>query len=200
MGRAMSDGPSVVAQLFRAIGIQRVVYVDDRFGITRERLATRCRDLTVEQLTASGVFPGVELPEDDEPLREERLKAAIDKVSDNQLEPAFDAIAELPNGTDEKDRDAAKGFTDLLGEATDLKLLSLSQWRRNRRTSPKSAGRSRHCSFSTMTSSLKVVPRKKDGGRLINCTQSYNGTSTRTRSNPQSRRRDSGRDALQSDR
>ncbi|MCX7429111.1 MAG: hypothetical protein NTW96_26235 [Planctomycetia bacterium] len=129
MGKAMSDGPSVVAQLFQAIGIKRVVYVDDQFGITRERLATRCRDLTVEQLTASGVFPGVEFPEDDEPLREQRLKAAIDKVSDKQLEPAFDAIAELPNGTGKKDRDAAKGFTDLLGEATDLKLLSLSQWR-----------------------------------------------------------------------
>ena len=51
---------SVVAQLFTAIGIKRVVYVDDRFGITRERLSALCRGRTAEQIVASAVFPGIE--------------------------------------------------------------------------------------------------------------------------------------------
>jgi hypothetical protein len=130
----MSNKPSIVQQLFDAIGIKRVVYVDDRFGITRERISIVCRDLTSEQITASGVFSGIILT-DDETIREQRLTLAIDGLEDTDLQRIFDTLQELRgNGNAVQDRKAATEFSKTIGTAADVKLLSLAEWRAQSKT------------------------------------------------------------------
>ncbi len=130
----MSNNPSKVQQLFDAIGIKRVVFVDDRFGITRERIGSVCRDLTFAQITASGVFSDIKLT-DDETIREQRLTSAIDGLEDTDLQRVFDTLQEMQgNGNAEQDRKAATEFSKILGTAADIKLLSLAQWRAQSKT------------------------------------------------------------------
>ena len=49
---------SITAQLFIAAGVKRVVFVDDRFGITQERVQSDANDLSIEQLQSCGAFVG----------------------------------------------------------------------------------------------------------------------------------------------
>jgi len=124
----MSDVPSIVSQLFDALGVKRVVYVDDRFGITRERIASLCRDLTNAQIVSTQVFTGLELT-DDEGVREQRLAKAIEELQDLSLQAAFDSIEAVTGiGNAEQDRIAAQQFSEILDASADVKLLSRAEW------------------------------------------------------------------------
>jgi hypothetical protein len=128
----MTDDRPVVGQLFDAIGVKRVVYVDDRFGATKERLSALCLGLTSEAITASNAFPGVELT-NDEDVRQERLRKAIDALDDQSLAGAFDAIGTATGiESDPQDRRAAVAFSEELNAVVDLKPLSGAQWQEQR--------------------------------------------------------------------
>ena len=130
----MSSGSTIVGELFNAIGVKRVVYVDDRFGITRERIASLCRSLSAGKIAASNVFPGLDLTEE-EAVREERLTKAIDDLKEDALQGAFDAIqAVLGDDRGEQDRQAARAFSEVLSVTADLKLLSLAEWQAQSKT------------------------------------------------------------------
>jgi len=121
--------PSVVAQLFGAIGIKRVVYIDDRFGITRERIIALCRALSPEQIAASLAFPNLDVT-GEEAIREARLARAIEELKDENLQETFDTIqAVAGNGGAEQDILASRAFSETLGTAAEVCLLSLADWK-----------------------------------------------------------------------
>ena len=133
MAKATNKEKNPVEELFSAIGIKRVVYVDDRFGVTRERIADVCRQLSADQIATSAVFPDLDLT-DDEAVRATRLQRAIEALPDNKLTSAFDALGNVrepvPEGADkDQDRNAATAFSTLLQGTSELVCLSRAQWK-----------------------------------------------------------------------
>jgi hypothetical protein len=130
----MTDGRPIVTQLFEAIGIKRVVYIDDRFGLTRDRLIELCRSLTAVQITECRVFPDLDLS-DDEAIREQRLGNAIARLPQNALAGAFDAIqAAAGLGEASQDKLAVEAFSEVVGVAAQVKMLGLAEWQSQLKT------------------------------------------------------------------
>jgi hypothetical protein len=126
--KKMSDPGSVVLkQLFKAIDIKRVVYVDDRFGITSERIAELCRDLTSEQIVASSAFK--DLTANEEEVFRAKLELAISKANKRNWSKIYEALEKAsgrPEG--ERDRQASTAFHSLMKGVAEIVELSHSGW------------------------------------------------------------------------
>lgn len=128
MERATSK-PSIIAQLFAAAGIQRVVFVDDRFGITTQRIELLANELTKESLAACGAFPAETFEADNEEIVRERIVNLINATGAD-LQTMFDKLAAVQYnyGDAERDQRAAHYFMDIVGPTAKVLLLGLKEW------------------------------------------------------------------------
>lgn len=125
---ARINNASILERLLKAAGIQRVVFVDDRFGWTPERLEEMVNGLTIEQLRDSGAWPDIIFdPGDESIVRARIVKRIEDGVVDFQ--DVFDRLAAIEYDYNDAERDAlaAKNLRAVLGP-TELVLLSLWEW------------------------------------------------------------------------
>jgi hypothetical protein len=125
-----TSNPSLVAQLFTAAGVKRVVFVDDRFGITPGRIQSLANDLTREQLATSQAFPDVDFASDDEDVARGVVERMIGQATPDQLEVMFDKMAavEYDYGDAEKDRRATEYFYKVILPPAEIVALSLKEW------------------------------------------------------------------------
>src|SRR5690349_19570542 len=104
MAGATTNKPSIIAQLFAAAGIQRVVFVDDRFGITTERIESLANELTKESLAGCGAFPGEIFEADNEEIVRERIVKLIN-AGGADLQAMFDKLAAVQYNYRDAERD-----------------------------------------------------------------------------------------------
>lgn len=129
MAGATPNRPSIIAQLFAAAGIKRVVFVDDRFGITTQRLESLANELTKESLAGCDAFPAGTFEVDNEAIMRERVLKLIN-AEGTDLELMFDKLAavQYSYGDAERDQRAAQYFKDIVGPTAKVLLLGLNQW------------------------------------------------------------------------
>src|ERR1039458_153098 len=129
MAGATTNNPSIIAQLFAAAGIRRVVFVDDRFGVTTERIESLANELTKESLAGCGAFPTDTFEADDEDIIRGKVVKLINAAGAD-LQTMFDKLAAAQYGYGEAERDqkAAKYFQDIIGPTAEVMPLSLKQW------------------------------------------------------------------------
>jgi hypothetical protein len=125
-----TSNPSIVAQLFTAAGIRRLVFVDDRFGITPDRVGAQTNDLTIEVLGQSGAFPTVDFASDNEEIQRNLIGKVIRDATKDALHALFDKLAALQYDYAEGDRDkqAAHYFESVVASSVEILTLSLKQW------------------------------------------------------------------------
>jgi len=128
MGSTASN-PSIIAQLFNAAGVRRVVFVDDRFGVTTERIESLANELKRESLADCGAFPADTFEIDDEAVVRAKVIRLINAAGAD-LQTMFDKLAVVQYDYNEAERDqkAAEYFQDIIGPTAEVKLLSLKQW------------------------------------------------------------------------
>jgi hypothetical protein len=126
---ATTTNPSIIAELFAAAGIRRVVFVDDRFGVTTERIESLANELTKQSLADCGAFPADTFEADDEEVIRGKVVKLIN-ADGADLQTMFDKLAAAQYGYVEAERDqkAAKYFQDSIGPTAEVMLLSLKQW------------------------------------------------------------------------
>src|SRR4051812_17893226 len=129
MTEAKSEA-SLTTQLFAAAGIKRVVFVDDRFGITAERIQSEVDNLAIEQLRDCGAFPSVDFASDNEDIKRGAMTKVIGQAGGPDLETMFDKLAAVSHGYDaaEKDQTARQYFETVVGVAAETVYLSLQEW------------------------------------------------------------------------
>src|ERR1039458_621941 len=93
MAGATTNSPSIIAQLFAAAGIRRVVFVDDRFGITPERIESLANELSTEALAGCGAFEAEVFNADDEEVIRGRVVKLINAAGPADLQTMFDKLA-----------------------------------------------------------------------------------------------------------
>src|ERR1035441_10193505 len=127
---AATRNPSIIAQLFTAAGIKRVVFVDDRFGITPERIQSLANELAREELARSEAFPTVDFNSDDEEVTRGTIERLIGVATRDQLDLMFEKMAavEYHYGEAERDRKAADYFHSIISSSAEIVALSLKQW------------------------------------------------------------------------
>jgi len=127
--KKMNDvGRLVLKQLFKAMGITRVVYVDDRYGITRERITELCRDMNPEQIVASAAFKNLSVGEEEE-VFQTRLEAAIKKTKRPDWSKIYEALEKTSGGPEgERDRQASLAIRSLMQGVAEFVELSHSDW------------------------------------------------------------------------
>lgn len=125
---------SILSQLFAAAGITRVVFVDDRFGITPERLQSDANELSIDDLQSCGAFPDVDFSSDNDDIRRELIEKAINKADGPALEVMFDKMAAVgyEYRESERDQNARSYFDKIVGEAAETIYLSLKQWEKHK--------------------------------------------------------------------
>jgi hypothetical protein len=124
---------SVTAQLFAAAGIKRVVFVDDRYGITHQRIQDDANELSIEQLRDSGAFEGIDFASDNEDIQRAAIAKKIDELAPAALEEIFDKLAASRTGYDpERDKTANRYFESIVGEAVEAVRLSLKEWEKHK--------------------------------------------------------------------
>src|ERR1017187_1557949 len=125
MGSTASN-PSIIAQLFNAAGVRRVVFVDDRFGVTTERIESLANELKRESLADCGAFPADTFEIDDEAVVRAKVIRLINAAGAD-LQTMFDKLAVVQYDYNEAERDqkAAEYFQDIIGPTAEVKLLSL---------------------------------------------------------------------------
>ena len=128
MGSTASN-PSIIAQLFNAAGVRRVVFVDDRFGVTTERIESLANELKRESLADCGAFPADTFEIDNEAVVRAKVIRLINAAGAD-LQTMFDKLAVVQYDYNEAERDqkAAEYFQDIIGPTAEVKLLSLKQW------------------------------------------------------------------------
>ncbi len=125
--------PTITAQLFAAAGISRVVFVDDRHGITHQRLQDDANGLEMEALQKSGAFPAVDFNSDNEEVKRERIAKAIMGATPEALTEMFDKIASASGEYDpDRDKVASQYFESVVGESVKKVYLSLKEWNKHR--------------------------------------------------------------------
>ncbi len=131
-----SPTPSILNQLFKAAGIIRVVFVDDRFGITPDRIQADANELSIEDLQKSGAFAGVDFSSDNEDIRRGLIEKAIGIANPPDLELMFDKMAAIryEYGDSERDQSARTYFNRIVGEAAETLYFSLKQWEKHKDT------------------------------------------------------------------
>jgi hypothetical protein len=127
---ATTSSPSIIAQLFAAAGVKRVVFVDDRFGVTSERIEALANELTKEALAGCGAFPAPAFESDDEEVMRGIVVKLINAAGSADLQVMFDKLAAVQYAYVEAERDqsAALYFEKVIGTAAEIVLLSLKQW------------------------------------------------------------------------
>lgn len=130
MAAATTSNPSIIAQLFTAAGIQRVVFVDDRFGITTERVESLANELPREALAGCGAFPAETFDVDNEDVIRGRVVKLISTAGAVDLQAMFDKLAAVQFGYEDAERDerAARYFQDIVGPTAKVMLLGLKEW------------------------------------------------------------------------
>jgi hypothetical protein len=130
----MKSEASLTKQLFVAAGILRVVFVDDRFGMSTERIQAEADKLELAELQGCGAFSAVNFASDNDAVKRDAIRKVIEEASATQLEMMFDQMAALTYEYDaaEKDRDARNYFENVVGEAAETKYLSLKQWEKTK--------------------------------------------------------------------
>src|SRR5260370_668494 len=112
---------TITAQLFAAAGIRRVVFVDDRFGISAERIQYDADELSMEQLSVCGAFPTVDFSSDDDDIRRALVVKAISLGTALELEVMFDKLAAVryDYADAERDQTARRYFDAIIGSAVE---------------------------------------------------------------------------------
>ena len=130
MSATTTSNPSIISQLFAAAGVKRVVFVDDRLGVTSERIEAMANELTLAVLANCGAFPAATFESDDEDVIRGRVVRLISEAGVVQLQEIFDklAAAQFGYGDAERDQSAALYFEKVIGTAAEIILLSLKQW------------------------------------------------------------------------
>ncbi|HKI04547.1 MAG TPA: hypothetical protein VKK31_21385 [Thermoanaerobaculia bacterium] len=118
----------IVQSFFEAIGIKRLVYVDDQFGVTPERILDLCRGMSDGQIAASEAFPNFVAGAGDL-LRERRILADVGELAESQLRKTFNLLAAINGSQSEQDHRAATVFSGLIGGVVDLQCLSRAEWK-----------------------------------------------------------------------
>src|ERR1035441_2412475 len=121
---AATSSPSIIAQLFTAAGIERVVFVDDRFGITTERIQSLANDLSIEELVKSTAFPASDLASDDEDVTRRIVTNTIGTATPEDLSVMFEKMAavEYDYGDADRDRKAAEYFRTVVASSAEIEI------------------------------------------------------------------------------
>src|ERR1017187_3580284 len=123
----------ITAKLFAAAGIKKVVFVDDRYGITHKRVQDDADELSIEQLRDSAAFSGVDFGSDSEEVQRASIAKIINTMESAALEEAFDRMAAIRTGYDpERDKTANRYFQSIVGDAVEAVRLSLKEWEKHR--------------------------------------------------------------------
>lgn len=131
---AATSSPSIVTQLFTAAGVKRVVFVDDRFGITATRIQSMADDLPKEKLDESGAFPDIDFSAEDEEITRSKLAKQISEAESAQLAAMFEKIVavQYPEHDAARDKSAADYFHTVVSSAAEIIAVSLRQWERHK--------------------------------------------------------------------
>jgi hypothetical protein len=132
MANEMPDTKATIHQLLKAVGIRRVVYVDDVFTATAPRVLEACNDLTLSQIRETKLFPDNVFfePEDDDVSRN-LIRRQIEQMTRAEIVRVFATIAGLQgNGIDPVDPDAVQGFVDFFADEVKILTLNLPSFRR----------------------------------------------------------------------
>jgi hypothetical protein len=124
---------SITARLFTAAGIKRIVFVDDRYGITHKRLEEDAIELSIAQLRDSGAFEGIDFESDNEDIQRAAVAKRIHELDAGALEDVFDKMARSHTGYDpERDKTANQYFQSIVGESVETVRLSLKEWEKHK--------------------------------------------------------------------
>ncbi len=131
MAKKKNDPNAVVAELLAAFAVTRLVYVDDVFAATADRVEDLCRELTVEEIAKANVFTDVGMDVDDEDVLRQKISRSIRKMDRPDLQQAFVVLSGIKKGDGiREDLTAVKAFRELLPANFEIELLSLTEWRR----------------------------------------------------------------------
>jgi hypothetical protein len=122
--------PNIIIQLFNAAGVKRVVFIDDRFGISAARIQSDANELTVEQLQSCEAFPKVDFSADNEEVKRSAIAKTIEEAPSGDLELMFDKMAVLRYEYEDtaKDYNARQYFEKVVAPAAETLYLSLREW------------------------------------------------------------------------
>ena len=133
MAKQQIDAPARIKQLFEAVPISRVVYVDDLFCSSTEQVKDLCRDLDLVEIRDSGAFPDLDFTIDNEDVLRKRIEDQIEAMDADVIKKTFALLAEAKHKEPvARDEEAADAFADALGETTELITLSLREWKQRR--------------------------------------------------------------------
>lgn len=119
-----------VKNLFDAVQIERVVYVDDLFSASVRKIIEICDDLELEDLRKAKALRKAIGSAEEEDIVRSKIEASIAELNPSELRRAFAELSALVGvdgvGVDSK---AADEISDVFPEDVEFITLSLSQWK-----------------------------------------------------------------------
>ena len=132
MANEMPDTKATIHQLLKAVGIRRVVYVDDVFSASAPRVIDACNDLTLIQIRDTKLFPDSVFDSEDEDVSRSLIRTQIDKMARPAIVRAFATIAGLRgNGIDPIDPDAVQTFVNFFDGDIKIVQFNLPRFRQH---------------------------------------------------------------------
>ena len=129
MAKKPSDAKTTLRRLLDAIGVKRVVYVDDVFSASAERVQETCDGLSIDELQTSDVFGQVDFGVDDEEVLREQIRNAIGEMDKQTVLDTFIKLASIAgDGIALPDAEVVPRFAGFFEKGVDLVTLSREQY------------------------------------------------------------------------
>lgn len=129
MAKKPIEAKTTIRRLLDATGVKRVVYVDDVFSASAERVQETCDGLAIEQLRTSNAFAQVDFAIDDEEVVREQIRTQIDRMDRPAILDAFIRLASIAgDGIASPDAEIVPRFLDFFDDGVELITLSREQY------------------------------------------------------------------------
>lgn len=130
MANEIPDTKATIHRLLTSIGIRRVVYVDDLFSASIDRVNEACDDLQLDQIRGTELFPETVFEVDDPDVSRSRIRTHLEGMDRRAIMNAFAALAEVQGkGINKSDAVTVEAFVNFFDGDIRLVCLNLPQYR-----------------------------------------------------------------------